>query len=126
MAAAPVRLHPEPVHQFMGIVALALVLATGGALWRHHRRTMPEHRARRVVAALLVVAVFVPVGVIYGRWAYMTVRCGHQPVAISDLAAAYSYQLPGDRNYRRDSLFQDFVCSEADAERKGYGHVGGE
>ena len=50
----------------------------------------------------------------------MTVRCGRQPIAVSDFAASYSYRLPGDATYRRDSLFQDYVCSEAEARRKGY------
>jgi hypothetical protein len=104
----------------MRIVALLLLVGTGGAVWWHHRRTRPQHRVRRVLGALVIGMILLPVPLIYGRWAYMVVRCGHEPVAISDFAAAHSYRLPSDRTYRRDSLFQDYVCSEAEARRLGY------
>lgn len=111
---------PPPEHEGMRVLALLLLAVSGGTLWWHHQRTRREHRRRRVVGALAVCVILLPLPVLHGRWAYMVVRCGHEPIAISDFAAAYSYRLPTDPTYRRDDLWQDYVCSEAEARRKGY------
>jgi hypothetical protein len=33
---------------------------------------------------------------IYGRWGYMTIRCGREPVAITRFAADHTYWSPGE------------------------------
>jgi hypothetical protein len=101
-------------------LAFLLLVTAGGSVWTMDRRRRPQHRLQRAIAAGAVLLLFTPVAVLYGPWAYMTLRCRHQPVAISDFAASYSYRLPGDQGYRRGSLLQDYVCSEAEAKRRGY------
>jgi 4-amino-4-deoxy-L-arabinose transferase-like glycosyltransferase len=101
-------------------LAFLLLVAAGGSVWIIDRMRRPGHRLQRLVAVGVVLLLFAPVALLYGPWAYMTIRCRRQPVAISDFAASYSYKLPGDHGYRRESFLQDYVCSEAEARRKGY------
>lgn len=82
----------------------------------------PERRRRRVrpLPTALLVLLLAPAVLVYGPWAAMTVRCGHQPVATSTFAAAYSYTTPDRPGYSRFWLFQGFTCSSQEAERNGF------
>ncbi len=101
-------------------VALLALFVFGALVAVVDRRRHPDRWLRRRIAAGAVLLLFTPIVLLYGRWTLMTVRCGRQPVAVSNFAAAYSYRLPSDPGYRRDSIFQNYVCSEAEAVRKGY------
>ncbi len=51
------------------------------------------------------------------------IRCGHEPVIASEFAASYSYQLPGDPDYKPAIFADTFFCSAAEAQAGGYNHL---
>lgn len=97
------------------ILAAALSAGVGLLLWIYHRRIKPERWRRRAIAVLVVCLPLSVLSFAYGEWAYMTLRCGRQPTAITDFASAYIYSLPSDRSYPRSDIFWDYVCSEEEA-----------
>ncbi len=99
--------------------AVIVIVAATGAFWAA-RSLQPERRLQRWVAAVALAVVALPPALIYGPWIYATTRCGRQPVAITNFAAAHSYEVPGDPGYHRSDLFQSYVCSEDEAKAKGY------
>lgn len=100
-------------------VAAGLLLATTAAA---HLAWMsgPRRSRQRWAATAMLLVIAAPLPLIYGRWGYMTIRCGREPVAITNFAAAHTYWLPGDAGYRPGDLFQGYVCSEATAKERGY------
>lgn len=108
----------------MKMLAVVLLIAAGAGLHLASRHVAPDRRLERRLATttLLVVALSLPV--LHAPWIYMTVRCGRQPVAISDFAAAYTYWLPSDPGYERSDIFRSYVCTEGEATEGGYRRVG--
>lgn len=104
----------------MTTAAVALVIASGLGTFLTSRRLRPEHRLQRRLGTALVVVLALPVPLLHGRWIYMTVRCGGQPVATTDFASAYTYWLPTDPGYSRSEVTLDYVCTEAEALAEGY------
>lgn len=104
----------------VSLLAAIVVIAIGAGTFWTARSIQPEKRLQRWVASVALVVVTLPVAVLYGPWLYATARCGRQPVAVTNFAAAHSYELPGDAGYHRSDLFQSYMCSEGDAKAKGY------
>lgn len=107
----------------MGLKTLATLLAVSmltAVFWAAESRWRDYQFRRLVVVTVLVAVVGLPVVALYGQWLYMAARCGRQPVAYTNFAAAHSYTLPGDPGYSRSALFHSFVCSEPGA--KGNRH----
>lgn len=104
----------------MRMTAVVLVIVVVAGLHFASRYILPERRLERRLAttSLLVVALSFPL--LHAPWIHMTVRCGRQPVAITDFAASYTYWLPSDPGYKRLDIFQSYVCTEADATASGY------
>ena len=77
-----------------------------------------------VIAAVVVLLLFLlPVALTLGVWTINFVRCGRQPVEATNFAAAYSYDLPGDREYSYfPILVTSYYCTEAEAKKAGYNH----
>lgn len=113
----------------MGMVirsaAIVLVLAVSVGTLLASRRLTPEHRLQRRLGTALVVVLALPFPLLYGRWTYMTARCGGQPVATTDFASAYTYRLPTDPGYSRSEVALGYVCTEAEALEKGYRRLPG-
>ena len=103
----------------MRTVAIVLVIASGVGTLLASRRLTPEHRLQRRLGTALVVVLALPT-LLHGRWIYMTVRCGGQPVAMTDFASSNTYWLPTDPKYAGSELILDYVCTEAEARAEGY------
>lgn len=108
----------------MKMLAVVLLIAVVAGLHLASRHIAPDRRLERRLAttALLVVALSLPL--LHAPWIYMTVRCGREPVAITDFAASYTYWLPSDPGYERSDIFRSYVCTEAEAMASGYRRVG--
>ena len=104
----------------MTTAAIVLVILSGVGTLLASRRLTPEHRLQRRLGTALVVVLALPIPLLHGRWIYMTVRCGGQPVATTDFASAYMYWLPTDPGYSRSDVTVDYVCTEAEALAEGY------
>src|SRR3954471_23758497 len=96
---------------------LAVVLLVAGVVGLHpeSRRIAPERRLERRLATTTLLVVALSLVLLHSSWIYMTVRCGRQPVAMTDLAASYAYWLPSDPGYERSDIFRSYVCTEAEA-----------
>ena len=119
----------------MVIASVAALVLVGAGVWVARHKPKPSGVLTRTlgptwapvvhglsIAALLLAA---PVAFLYAPWAAMTIRCGHQPVSTTNFAAASSYSLPGDGFYDRVWILGDgYVCSEADALKKGFHRSG--
>jgi len=70
-----------------------------------------------VAVGWLVISLLItfPSAVYLSKWS----SCGHQPVQVSNFAAADSYSLPGDPGYGPGFL-SGYVCTEDEAIRNGY------
>ncbi len=108
----------------MTTAAVVLVIASGVGTLLASRRLAPEHRLQRRLGTALVVVLALPIALLYGRWIYMTARCGGQPIATTDFASAYTYRLPTDPGYSRSDVTVDYVCTEAEALAEGYRRTG--
>lgn len=108
----------------MKMLAVLLFIAVVAGLHLTARHIAPDRRLERrlATAALLVVVLSFPG--LHAPWIYMTVRCGRQPVAITDFAASYAYWLPSDPGYKRLDIFKSYVCTEAQAMASGYRRAG--
>jgi len=54
--------------------------------------------------------VALPFALLFGRWTFYAIRCGHAPIETSDFAAANSYVVPGDGTYTVFPVFNGFAC----------------
>ena len=108
----------------MKTLAACILIAVVAGLHLASRNIAPDRRLERrlATAALLVVVLSFPV--LHAPWIYITVRCGRQPVAITDFAASYAYWLPSDPGYERSDIFRSHVCTEAQAVASGYRRAG--
>jgi cytochrome bd-type quinol oxidase subunit 1 len=108
----------------MRIFAVFLLIAVVAGLHLASRHIAPDRRLERrlATAALLVIVLSLPL--LHAPWIYMTVRCGRQPVAITDFAASNTYWLPSDPGYERLDIFRSYVCTEAEATANGYRRAG--
>jgi hypothetical protein len=107
----------------MRILAALLLTAVIVGLHVASRRVRPDRGLRRRLATAMLVAVVLSLPLLHAPWIYMTVRCGSQPVAITDFAASYTYWLPSDPGYERSDIFRSYVCTEAEATARGYRRV---
>ena len=88
------------------------------------RRRRGLRRGCAIAIAITAMAlVLAPIALTLGVWTFNAARCGREPVEATSFAAAYSYDLPGDRDY---SIFPILVtayyCTESDATKAGYRH----
>src|SRR5690349_6806721 len=84
------------------------------------RTVAPDRRVERRFATATLLVVMLSFPLLHAPWLYMTVRCGRQPVAVTDFAASYTYWLPSDPGYERLDIFRSYVCTEAAAMASGY------
>ncbi|MFC7584885.1 hypothetical protein ACFQYP_14935 [Nonomuraea antimicrobica] len=79
---------------------------------------------RALVAAVAVYAIaFVTPGIgTMTRYPYHVVRCGALPVVATGLAAAMSYDVPGDEGYAVTPLHGPFFCTEKEARAADFHH----
>src|SRR5262249_11253135 len=71
-----------------------------------------------IVLSLISLVITFPWAVYLSKWS----SCGHQPVQVSNFAAADSYSLPGDPGYGPGFL-SGYVCTEDEAVRNGYHRI---
>lgn len=109
----------------MRVLAAFVFIAVVGALHLASRNLTPDRRLRRGLATATLVAAVLSLPLFHAPWVYMTVRCGRQPVAVTDLAASYTYWLPSDPGYERSDIFRSYVCTEGEATASGYRRAGG-
>jgi cytochrome bd-type quinol oxidase subunit 1 len=107
------------------ILAAFLVLAVVAGLHLASLYMNPDRRLERRVATATLLVVVLSLPLLHAPWIYMTVRCGRQPVAVTDFAASYTYWLPSDPGYERSDIFRSYVCTESEATARGYRKVGG-
>lgn len=71
-----------------------------------------------VIASFILVA-----GAITGviQFSIATIRCGQLPVAATNFAAAYTFELPGEKGYG-PSIFNQYFCTRKEAEHAGFRH----
>jgi hypothetical protein len=103
---------------FLTFALLAIGLAAARGL--RSRRAMRFILLLGTVAVLLVTS---PVTVAWAIWLAADAGCGGPPVAANSFAAAYTYDLPGDRNYSPGVypiIRPDYFCTEADAKAHGF------
>jgi cytochrome bd-type quinol oxidase subunit 1 len=108
----------------MRTLAAVLLIAAGAGLHLASRNIAPDRRLERRLATAILLLVVLSFPLLHAPWIYMTVRCGRQPVAITDFAASYTYWLPNDPGYERSDIFRSYVCREAEAIASGYGRAG--
>ena len=108
----------------MKMLAVVLLIAVVAGLHLASRHIAPDRRLERRLATTTLLVVALSLSLLHAPWIYMTVRCGRQPVAITDFAASYTYWLPSDRGYERSDIFRSYVCTEAEATSSGYQRVG--
>jgi hypothetical protein len=109
----------------MKTLAVFLLIAVVAGLHLASGHIAPDRRLQRRLATTTVLLVMLSLPLLHAPWIYMTVRCGGQPVAITDFAASYTYWLPRDPGYERLDLFRSYVCTEAEAMASGYRRAGG-
>jgi heme A synthase len=122
------------IGQFVIASLAAIVMVVAGVWVARHKPKQSGALTRTlgptwapVAQGVAIAALFLgaPVAFLYAPWAAMTIRCGHQPVSTTNFAAASSYSLPGDTFYDRVWILGDgYVCSEADAVKKGFHRSG--
>ena len=108
----------------MKMLAVFLLIAVAAGLHLACRHIAPDRRLERRLATATLLLVVLSLPLLHAPWIYMTVRCGRQPVAITDFAASYTYWLPSDTGYERSDIFRSYVCTEAKATASGYRRVG--
>ncbi|HVM51725.1 MAG TPA: hypothetical protein VM262_00880 [Acidimicrobiales bacterium] len=108
----------------MRTLAAVLLIAVGAGLHLASRNIAPDRRLERRLATATLLVVVLSFPMLHAPWIYMTVRCGRQPLAITDFAASYTYWLPNDPGYERSDIFRSYVCTEAEAIASGYRRAG--
>jgi hypothetical protein len=92
---------------------------------KHYSEIWHKRKWLRVFTYVLiayVASMLLPIVSPYSRYPVYLLKCGHPPVAGSDFAASYDYQLPEDANYSINPFTNAYFCTEQEARDENYHH----
>lgn len=86
-----------------------------------------EEKVPKSVIVIGVTLILLILGWLSGAndYMYSYASCGRPPISASSFAASFSYELPGDEGYG-PGPFQEYFCTEEDAQNAGYRRSNGE